>query len=191
MPYMKRPLNPSARCGLAAAWCIVTDAGSQTPLPLLNSAFRADGSEVSQAIWQLKTPAGCTHPLHCHSSVARKYLNLKSYISLLTLMAGSSIFDSLHVWLADSLMDVCVCVTGNGEWNSKRDILGTLLLKSCWVCYSNVIYVVWWAWFHIIINLYPDSSCLEVIKAVWLHWEKLIWKTTRLCTTSLSHFFVL
>lgn len=45
-PYMKGPLNPFTRCGLAAAWCVVTDAGSQTPLlPLLRSAFSAGESE--------------------------------------------------------------------------------------------------------------------------------------------------
>lgn len=46
-PYMKGPLNPFTRCGLAAAWCVVTDAGSQTPLlPLLCRQRRGEWEGV-------------------------------------------------------------------------------------------------------------------------------------------------
>lgn len=136
-PYMKRPLNPSTRCGLDAAWCVVTDAGSQTILPLLRSAFSASESERG---WSLsgslekkkkKTPAGCTHPRRCHSCVARKYPNLKLYISLLTLMAGGSISPNgvrQHVWQAESL------TIENGLRKCKSNIFFIQIL----LCYTHI-----------------------------------------------------
>lgn len=134
---MKRPLNPSTRCGLDAAWCVVTDAGSQTILPLLRSAFSASESERG---WSLsgslekktkKPPAGCTHPRRCHSCVARKYPNLKLYILLLTLMAGGSISPNgvrQHVWQAESL------TIENGLRKCKSNILFIQIL----LCYRHL-----------------------------------------------------
>lgn len=93
-------------------------------LPSAPARVRGKWSQSGNlAAWK-KTPAGCTHPLCCHSSVARKYLNLKSYILLLTLMAGGSISDGarLHVWLALRCWRIRVCLTANEEWKGESNI---------------------------------------------------------------------
>lgn len=122
-PTWRDPSTPSPAVGWLlhdALWLML---GAKHPCcrcsALPSAPGRVRGSEVTQAIWQLeKTPAGCTHPLHCHSYVARKYLNLKSYISPLTLMTGGSISDGVlrHAWLADSLTDTRV---SDCKWRMK------------------------------------------------------------------------
>ena len=114
-----QPLHPlwAGCCMMRCDWCWEPNTPAAAALP--SAPGRVRGSEVTQAIWQLeKTPAGCTHPLHCHSYVARKYLNLKSYISPLTLMTGGSISDGVlrHARLADSLTDTRV---SDCKWRMK------------------------------------------------------------------------
>ena len=143
--------TPSTRCGLAAAWCFAADAGSQTPNAPAAAPIRRWESDRQSGCSEgkkLKT-AGRTHPLGCHSCVAWKYLNLKSCISLLTLMAGGSIFISAwpHVCLAESLTDVWV-----SDWLQMENEKARVISLLCGMCSRHnraPIFTVCWVVSHL------------------------------------------